>query len=70
MYGWPSAFATSPAKVEFIATSASFSDAEAAKEFVSGLCGLDEVDQLVTGPSADPESLRVIAETGVEVRVA
>ncbi|MHC9420728.1 DEAD/DEAH box helicase (plasmid) [Sphingomonas citri] len=30
-----------PSRVVFIATSASFSDAEAAKEFVSGLCGLD-----------------------------
>jgi ATP-dependent helicase YprA (DUF1998 family) len=30
-----------PSRVVFIATSASFSNAEAAKEFVSGLCGLD-----------------------------
>lgn len=36
---------------------------------LAGLCGLDEIDQLVTGASADAEALRVIAEAGVEVRV-
>lgn len=37
---------------------------------LAGPCGLDEVDQLVTGASADAEALRVIAEAGVEARVA
>lgn len=36
---------------------------------LAGLCALDEVDQLVTGPSADAAALEAIAETGVEVRV-
>jgi len=36
---------------------------------LAGLCGLDQVDRLVTGASADDVALLAIAEAGVEVRV-